>query len=53
MEMNFTAIKQDAEKFFEKGTKSAVTRVRTNCQELKKQAQSLRLFIQEKKNEGK
>lgn len=43
------AMKADADKFFDKGNKSAGTRVRTQCQELKKLAQELRIEVQEAK----
>lgn len=42
-------IEADAQKFYEKNNKSAGTRVRTGCQELKKLAQELRIEVQEKK----
>ncbi len=42
-------IEADAQKFYEKGNKSAGTRTRTSLQELKKLAQELRIDIQEKK----
>jgi len=42
-------IEADAQKFYDKNNKSAGTRVRTGCQELKKLAQELRIEVQEKK----
>jgi hypothetical protein len=41
----------DAVKFFQKGNKSAGTRIRKNMQELKKLAQELRILVQNTKNE--
>jgi hypothetical protein len=43
------AMKADADKFFDKKNKSAGTRVRTQCQELKKLAQELRIEVQDAK----
>lgn len=42
-------MKEDVEKFFVKGNKSAGTRVRTQCQDLKKLAQDIRLDVQNSK----
>lgn len=42
-------MKDDVEKFFVKGNKSAGTRVRTACQDLKKLSQELRVEVQESK----
>lgn len=42
-------MKEDVEKFFVKGNKSAGTRVRTQCQDLKKLAQDIRLDVQNAK----
>lgn len=42
-------IEADAQKFYDKGNKSAATRARTGLQELKKLAQEFRIDIQEKK----
>lgn len=41
---------KDIDAFYAKGNKSAGTRVRTACQELKKLAQDLRVNVQETKN---
>ncbi len=49
IEQLLVAIKEDAIKFYEKDNKSAGTRTRVACQELKKLAQELRIEIQEKK----
>lgn len=43
-------MEKDMEAFYVKGNKSAGTRVRTSCQELKKLAQELRVNVQENKN---
>ncbi len=43
-------MKVDLDAFYEKGNKSAGTRVRGHCQELKKTAQDLRVHVQETKN---
>lgn len=43
-------MKVDLDSFYEKGNKSAGTRVRAHCQELKKTAQDLRVHVQETKN---
>jgi len=43
-------MKPDADKFFDKKNKSAGTRVRSQCQELKKLAQELRIEVQFAKN---
>ena len=43
-------MKADVVAFYEKGNKSAGTRVRTACQEIKKVAQDLRVNVQETKN---
>lgn len=43
-------MKKDIDSFYEKGNKSAGTRVRSACQELKKLAQELRVNVQESKN---
>lgn len=42
-------MREDVEKFFIKGNKSAGTRVRTACQDLKKLSQELRVEVQESK----
>ena len=44
------SMKKDIDAFYAKGNKSAGTRVRTACQELKKLAQDLRVNVQETKN---
>jgi hypothetical protein len=41
---------KDIDAFYVKGNKSAGTRIRTACQELKKLAQDLRVNVQETKN---
>ena len=41
---------QDMEKFYEKGNKSAGTRIRKAMQELKKLAQEVRQDVQDTKN---
>jgi hypothetical protein len=46
------SMKENVDKFFDKGNKSAGTRVRTQCQELKKLAQDLRLDVQNAKKES-
>lgn len=43
------SMKDNVDKFFDKGNKSAGTRVRTQCQEIKKLAQELRLEVQNAK----
>ena len=43
-------MKKDIDAFYVKGNKSAGTRVRGACQELKKLAQDLRVNVQESKN---
>ncbi len=43
------SMRENVDKFFAKGNKSAGTRVRTQCQELKKLAQELRLDVQNAK----
>ncbi len=42
----------DFVKFYDKGNKTAGTRVRKGLQDLKKIAQDIRIEVQEKKNEG-
>ncbi len=44
------SMSKDMEAFYVQGNKSAGTRVRTACQELKKLAQDLRVNVQETKN---
>ena len=46
-------MKKDVDAFFNKGNKSAGTRVRLQCQEIKKLAQELRKDIQETKKNFK
>ena len=46
-------MKEDVDKFFDKGNKSAGTRVRTACQDLKKLAQELRVDVQDAKKTTK
>ena len=43
-------MEKDMEAFYGKANKSAGTRVRTACQDLKKLAQDLRVNVQETKN---
>jgi hypothetical protein len=43
-------LEADAEKFYEKGNKSAGTRIRKGMQELKKLAQEVRQGVQDTKN---
>lgn len=43
-------MKADVESFYSKGNKSAGTRVRSACQEIKKTSQDLRIDVQETKN---
>lgn len=45
-------MKEDVDKFFVKGNKSAGTRVRTQSQEIKKLAQQLRIDVQNAKKTG-
>lgn len=44
------SMKKDIDAFYVKGNKSAGTRVRGACQDLKKLAQELRINVQETKN---
>ena len=44
------SMSKDIDAFYVKGNKSAGTRVRSACQELKKLAQELRVNVQEAKN---
>jgi len=44
------SMSKDIEAFYVKGNKSAGTRERTACQDLKKLAQDLRVNVQETKN---
>ena len=44
------ALESDFVKFYEKGNKAAGTRVRKGMQELKTQAQEIRVEVQSKKN---
>lgn len=44
------SMQKDMEAFYEKGNKSAGTRVRNACQDLKKLAQDLRVNVQGIKN---
>lgn len=46
-------MKEDVDRFFDKGNKSAGTRVRTACQDLKKLAQELRVDVQDVKKTTK
>lgn len=43
-------MKSDVEAFYTKGNKSAGTRVRSACQEIKRISQDLRINVQENKN---
>jgi hypothetical protein len=45
-------VKNDIDKFYVKGNKSAGTRIRKQMQDLKALAQELRLNVQEVKNDG-
>jgi len=45
-------MESDFSKFYEKGNKTAGTRVRKGLQDLKKLAQDIRVEVQEKKNNG-
>ena len=44
------SMKKDVDAFYEKGNKSAGTRIRMACQDLKKIAQDIRINVQEAKN---
>lgn len=44
------SMKPDVDAFFTKGNKSAGTRVRVKCQELKALAQEIRVNVQDAKN---
>ena len=44
------SMKKDMDAFYVKGNKSAGTRIRGACQDLKKLAQELRINVQEAKN---
>ena len=46
------SLKDDFEKFYEKGNQAAGTRVRKGMQDLKNMAQDIRKEVQDKKNEG-
>lgn len=46
------SLKEDFEKFYEKGNSAAGTRVRKGMQDLKNMAQDIRKEVQDKKNEG-
>ncbi|PZX54830.1 histone H1 [Algoriphagus chordae] len=46
------SLKDDFEKFYEKGNSAAGTRVRKGMQDLKNLAQEIRKEVQDKKNEG-
>ncbi len=43
-------LEEDFEKFYDKGNKTAGTRIRKGMQELKELAQSIRLDVQNRKN---
>ncbi|MEP0711771.1 histone H1 [Algoriphagus sp.] len=45
-------LKDDFEKFYEKGNSAAGTRVRKGMQDLKNMAQEIRKEVQDKKNAG-
>lgn len=47
-----TELEDDFAKFYEKGNKAAGTRVRKGMQDLKDLAQSIRVEVQNAKNEG-
>ncbi|SFB58664.1 histone H1 [Algoriphagus aquimarinus] len=46
------SLKDDFEKFYNKGNQAAGTRVRKGMQDLKNMAQDIRKEVQDKKNEG-
>lgn len=46
------SLKDDFEKFYDKGNQAAGTRVRKGMQDLKNMAQDIRKEVQNKKNEG-
>ncbi|WP_339756618.1 histone H1 [Algoriphagus aquimarinus] len=46
------SLKDDFEKFYDKGNQAAGTRVRKGMQDLKNMAQDIRKEVQDKKNEG-
>ncbi|WP_339879484.1 histone H1 [uncultured Algoriphagus sp.] len=46
------SLKDDFEKFYEKGNQAAGTRVRKGMQDLKNMAQDIRKEVQDKKNAG-
>lgn len=46
------SMRENVDKFFAKGNKSAGTRVRTQCQDLKKLAQEIRLEVQNAKKQS-
>ncbi|REG94600.1 histone H1 [Algoriphagus antarcticus] len=46
------SLKNDFEKFYDKGNSAAGTRVRKGMQDLKNVAQDIRKEVQDKKNEG-
>jgi hypothetical protein len=46
------SLKDDFEKFYEKGNSAAGTRVRKGMQDLKNMAQDIRKEVQDKKNAG-
>jgi hypothetical protein len=46
------SMKEDFEKFYEKGNSAAGTRVRKGMQDLKNMAQDIRKEVQDKKNAG-
>lgn len=46
------SLKDDFEKFYEKGNQAAGTRVRKGMQDLKNMAQDIRKKVQDMKNEG-
>ena len=47
-----TGLEDDFSKFYEKGNKAAGTRVRKGMQDLKDLAQSIRVEVQNAKNQG-
>ncbi|TXE03443.1 histone H1 [Algoriphagus aquimarinus] len=46
------SLKDDFEKFYEKGNQAAGTRVRKGMQDLKNMSQDIRKEVQDKKNQG-
>jgi hypothetical protein len=51
IESLMSSLRDDMDKFYNKGNKTAGTRARKSLQDLKKLAQDIRIEIQNKKNE--